>query len=73
MRHASFPAIGFSASAPSFFRGKRRQRRLFTLILDALHRSRRLQAQRILQQYRHLVARTGTAEGHAKHQDIGVL
>ena len=73
MRHASFSAIRFSASAPSLFRGKRRKRRLFTLILDALHRSRRLQAQRILQQYRHLVVRTGTGAGHAKHQDIGVL
>jgi hypothetical protein len=30
---------------------------LFSRLLDALHHSRRLQAQRVLGQYRHLIAR----------------
>jgi hypothetical protein len=39
-------------------------RRCDQLFFDALHRSRRLQAQRILHQYRHLIARAPESMVH---------
>jgi len=67
MRHASFPVTRSSVPAP--FRERRGQRGLFASILGALHRSRRLQAQRILQRYRYLAARPATGEGRVEHAD----
>jgi hypothetical protein len=58
MRHASIPVPGSSASDLMLSRAVPRRGGFFALILDALHRSRRLQAERILRHYRHLVART---------------
>jgi len=55
MRDAqSVPAETISvASAFSSHQGRRK---LFAAIIDALHHSRRLQAERIIRQYRHLLA-----------------
>jgi hypothetical protein len=56
MRHATYHVTGFSptsvvASRPSKRRG------LFAALFAALHRSRRLQAERVLRQHQHLIAR----------------
>jgi hypothetical protein len=54
MRHA--PLIATKPFAGEYLRSARRTRRnLFAAVLDALHRSRRLQAQRILFQHRDLL------------------
>ena len=47
---------------------------LFSRLLDALHHSRHLQAQRVLRQYRHLIARhqpAGTALNGGGETDVG--
>jgi hypothetical protein len=53
--------------------GRRQIRKsLFALIVDALHQSRRLQAERALRQYRHLIDRAGQpcrSEPHAHSGD----
>ena len=38
---------------------RRARKGFFALLLEALHHSRRLQAERILHQYRHLIAQDG--------------
>jgi hypothetical protein len=53
MKHVPFSAVGSPTSAPTLFREKRKKG-FFALILDALHHSRRLQAERVLRQYGHL-------------------
>lgn len=55
MRHASFTA-SIDSSTPAI--SDRTARGFFAGLLGALHRSRRLQAQRILGQYRHLIAQS---------------
>jgi hypothetical protein len=56
MRHASIStSIASSTSAAS--QDKPTRKSLFALLLEALHHSRRLQAQRVLAQHRHLIAR----------------
>ena len=55
MTEASFPTVG-RVRSQAVSDGERRPRRLSTLLLEALHHSRRLQAKRILGQYRHLIA-----------------
>jgi hypothetical protein len=62
MRHALFPTTIIS-STPSISPQIPTAKNPFALLLDALHRSRRLQAERILRQHRHLIARYV-----AKHQ-----
>ena len=59
MRQASYPANALSSAGPvAFGPGVQGEYGIFfSFILDALHRSRRRQAQRILHQYRHLIAR----------------
>jgi hypothetical protein len=59
MRHALFSTSTFSSPAISEDTPKRRS--LFASLLEALHHSRRLQAQRALRQYRHLIARPDAA------------
>jgi hypothetical protein len=47
---------------------------LFTRLLDALHHSRHLQAQRVLGQYRHLIARhqpSDAASSGGGETDVG--
>jgi hypothetical protein len=74
MRHASF-STSIASSTPAIPRRLPKANSPFALLLDALHRSRRLQAERILRQYRHLIARyepvapTSNAEGdeHVGH------
>jgi hypothetical protein len=56
MRHASF-STSIVSSPPAISEAKPARKSLFVLVLDALHRSRRLQAERVLAQHRHLIAR----------------
>ena len=56
MRHASFSTTIISFKSP-FSRKIPTANNPFALLLDALHRSRRLQAEKILGQHRHLIAR----------------
>jgi len=69
MRHALFPVTRSSVRAPAPLPERRGQRGLFALILDALHRSRRLQALRMLQRYRYLAARPAKGEGRVEHPE----
>jgi hypothetical protein len=66
MKHASFPTTIASAvpvTAPSIASPKASARwSLYQWLLDTLHHSRRLQAQRAIAQYRHLIARPETAD-----------
>jgi hypothetical protein len=45
-------------SVASTFSNRRRLRNIFAAIIDALHHARRLQAQRVLIQYGHLIDRS---------------
>jgi hypothetical protein len=56
MKHASFPSAEIDSSALAVSGQTKKTKSLFALILEALHHSRRLQAQLVLWQYRHLVA-----------------
>jgi hypothetical protein len=56
MRHALFSTTIISFKSP-ISRKIPTANNPFALLLDALHRSRRLQAERILGQHRHLIAR----------------
>jgi hypothetical protein len=56
MRHASF-STSIASSPPVISEAKPTRKSLFATLLDALHHSRRLQAQRVLAQHRHLIAR----------------
>jgi hypothetical protein len=63
MRHASFPAA--TASLEADLRGRKTRRKgIFASVLEALHYSRRLQAQRILRQYQHLISQPEQAGPH---------
>jgi hypothetical protein len=61
MRHASFQATIDSAT-PAIPRRASTRKSLLLRLLAALHHSRRLQARRVLAQYRHLIARSETAD-----------
>jgi hypothetical protein len=56
MTEASFPATGLAGSQ-GVFDHHRRRRSLSTFLLEALHHSRRLQANRILRQHAHLITK----------------
>jgi hypothetical protein len=56
MRHASF-STSIASSTPAVSQDKPTRKSLLALLLDALHHSRSLQTQRVLAQYRHLIAR----------------
>jgi hypothetical protein len=53
LKHVSFPAAGVTpvTTIPSV----RKPKSLFATILAALHHTRRIQAHRVLRQYRHLL------------------
>jgi hypothetical protein len=53
MRQASFPT-DIDCSTPAI--SNRTTRGFFAVLLEALHHSRRLQALRVIGQYRHLIA-----------------
>jgi hypothetical protein len=55
MRHTSFPSADIVSSAPAISGQTTKTKSQFALVLEALHHSRRLQAQRVLWQYRHLI------------------
>jgi hypothetical protein len=55
MRHASYPAAGLAASESAFSGPKTKRRSFFASLIAALHHSRRLEAQRVLRRYQHLV------------------
>jgi len=54
MKHASFPT-GSTASPTTLIFWKPRRVRFLTRLLEALHHSRRIQAQRFLTTHRHLL------------------
>jgi len=62
LKHASFPAAATpaatisSGSTSSSSTSKSIFASIFASILDALHHSRRIQARRVLNQYRHLIS-----------------
>jgi hypothetical protein len=58
MRRASYSVTALPSAGPvASGRVPKRIRIFFSFIVDALHESRRRQAQRVLHQYRHLIAR----------------
>ena len=56
MTHASHPAAADAARETAARGQENQQTSIFVSVLEALHGSRRFQAQRILGQYRHLIA-----------------
>jgi hypothetical protein len=74
MRHASF-STSIASSTPTISQQVPTANSPFASLLDALHRSRRLQAERVLAQHRYLIAKyqpvapTSNAEGddHVGH------
>ena len=70
MKHASFPTTIDSAvpvaSPPVAYPKAPRKRSLLQRLLATLHYSRRLEARRVLAQYRHLIARPEAADATSK-------
>jgi hypothetical protein len=73
MKHASFPVTGATPTSIGAAGEKKSGRTGFlTWIVEALHHSRRIQAQRFLRAHRHLIARDGslrTNTGDDAHVD----
>jgi hypothetical protein len=74
MRDGSYP---MSATVPSAFtsghfkaKPKTKQKSVLAWLVAALHRARRIQARRILQQHRHLVADAKQREFHQTTSEI---
>ena len=55
MSDASLPSRAIIDSEAPSFEKKARRRGFFTLLVEALHHSRRLEAQRVLWRYRYLI------------------
>jgi hypothetical protein len=74
MKHASFPTTIDSAipvASPPLASPKVSTRlSLLQRLLASLHHSRRLQAQGVLAQYRHLIARPEKADAQSKVRDL---
>ena len=73
MRHASL-STSIASSPPAISQDKSTGKSLFARLLEALHHSRRLQAQRVLVQHRHLIARyepINTASKAGGETDVG--
>jgi hypothetical protein len=62
-----------AAPAPlaSDFRAEKEERSIFAFVTSALHRSRRLQARRILRQYEHLITHHNERIPHELNQSSG--
>jgi hypothetical protein len=69
MRHATYHVTGFSSTSVVTSRPSKR-RGLFAALFAALHQSRRLQAERVLRQHQHLIAR---AQERAQQREAGEL
>jgi hypothetical protein len=65
MKHASFPTV-IDSTIEVTARKPSTRWSPFQWLLETLHHSRRLQAQRVLRQYRHLIARRETADAKSK-------
>jgi len=72
LKHASFPAaaIAPAATISSSSKPKSIFASIFASILDALHHSRRIQARRVLGQYRHLISPDDPRQDHRQALDI---
>jgi hypothetical protein len=57
LRYASFPSAGIRPARTFTFGGKRKGvfASFFVSLISTLHHSRRIQARRVLRQYRHLI------------------
>ncbi|HET7889080.1 MAG TPA: hypothetical protein VFL62_22865 [Bradyrhizobium sp.] len=55
MSDATLPSKAIADSEALSFQRKTRRRGFLTALVEALHHSRRLEAQRILRRYRHLI------------------
>jgi hypothetical protein len=62
MRHASFSLTSTDSPTLALSQTKPTIKRLFASLLEALHHSRRQQAQRVIAQHRHLIARYEPAD-----------
>jgi hypothetical protein len=62
MSDASLPSHASIDSAAPSFQQKARRRGFFTALIEALHHSRRLEAQRVIRRHRHLVDETSRDE-----------
>ena len=75
MRHASYSVTGEPpAPSPGTIISRQVSKltgNLFLSILRALHESRRLQAQRVLGQYQHLIDRSREKQADAPKSDSG--
>lgn len=70
MRQPSYPATGiFSSAAARGTRRPSRRKSLFAILLDALHESRRLQAELIVRRYQHLIVRAQRAAKKAEGRE----
>ena len=71
MRHGSY-LVAATASHQGAVRDQKTKRRsIFASVLEALHDSRRLQAQHILRQYQHLIAQPKEDSPHNLISNIG--
>jgi hypothetical protein len=70
MRNVSH-ASAAPAPLASDFRVEKKERSIFAFVTSALHRSRRLQAHRILRQYEHLIAHPKERIPHELNQSSG--
>jgi hypothetical protein len=72
MRHASF-ATSIASSTPAISQNQPTRKSLFASLIEALHHSRRLQAQRVIGQYRDLIARYEPADATSTTQEEAKL
>lgn len=73
MSRASF-STSIASSTPAISQNKPTSMSLFASLLEELHHSRRLQARRVLAQYRHLIARyelADTKTNFGGEEDVG--
>lgn len=71
MGHVSYPAARLAASESAFSRPKTKRRSFFASVIAALHDSRRLEAQRILRRYQHLIPHPEEGSEHRLNPNNG--
>ncbi len=70
MRHASF-STSIDLSTPDISLNAPTRKSLFAILIEALHHSRRLQARRIIRQYRRLIASSrASSSNDGGRQDV---